>query len=170
MANAIRNIFMLAGTRFPRSDAIPNENAISVAVGIPQPCTKEDPWFKGQFVWQKDEALFGLGSHQEDHMNLRGTMQYLYQHNLKKSVPVLLSSKGYGLLFDAGSTMIFHDDSLGSFMQMNAVNELDYYFMYGPEFDQVVGHYRTLTGKVQIMPKYIFGYVQSKERYKTLRI
>lgn len=122
---------------------------------------------KQQFVWgEKGEALFGLGSHQEDYMNLRGTNQYLYQHNLKKSVPVLMSSNGYGLLFDAGSTMIFHDDSVGSFMQMNAVNELDYYFMYGPEFDQVVSHYRELTGKVQMMPKYIFGYVQSKERYK----
>lgn len=121
---------------------------------------------KQQFVWQKDEALFGLGSHQEDYMNLRGTMQYLYQHNLKKSVPVLMSSKGYGLLFDVGSTMVFHDDNIGSFMQMDAVNELDYYFMYGPELDQVVSHYRTLTGKVQMMPKYIFGYVQSKERYK----
>ena len=121
---------------------------------------------KVQFEWQDGEALFGLGSQQEDYMNLRGTMQYLYQHNLKKSVPVLMSTNGYGLLFDAGSTMIFHDDSSGSFMQMNAVNELDYYFMYGPDFDQVVSHYRTLTGKVQVMPKYIFGYIQSKERYK----
>jgi alpha-D-xyloside xylohydrolase len=120
---------------------------------------------KTQFEWVKGEALYGLGSHQEDYMNLRGTMQYLYQHNLKKSVPVLMSSVGYGLLFDVGSTMIFHDDSAGSFMEMNAVNEVDYYFMYGPEFDQIIGHYRDLTGKVQIMPKYIFGYVQSKERY-----
>ena len=119
-----------------------------------------------QFVWQKNEALFGLGSHQENYMNLRGTMQYLYQHNLKKSVPVLMSSKGYGLLFDSGSTMIFHDDSIGSYMQMNTVKEIDYYFMYGPEFDHIISHYRTLTGKVQIMPKYIFGYIQSKERYK----
>ncbi|GAB6011297.1 glycoside hydrolase family 31 protein [Viscerimonas tarda] len=118
-----------------------------------------------QFEWQDGEALYGLGSHQEDYMNLRGTMQYLYQQNLKASIPVLMSSKGYGLLFDAGSTMIFHDDSQGSFMEMNAVNEIDYYFMYGPEPDKVVSLFRGLTGKVGMMPKYIFGYVQSKERY-----
>lgn len=118
-----------------------------------------------QFEWQDDEALYGLGSHQEDYMNLRGTMQYLYQHNLKATIPVLMSSKGYGLLFDVGSTLIFHDDKEGSFMQMNAVNEIDYYFMYGPEMDQIVSQYRGLTGKVAMMPKYIFGYVQSKERY-----
>lgn len=117
------------------------------------------------FRWQEGEVLYGLGSHQEDYMNLRGTMQYLYQHNLKATIPVLMSTKGYGLLFDAGSTMVFHDDEEGSFIQMDAVNEIDYYFMYGPEMDQVVGHYRTLTGKVEMMPRYIFGYIQSKERY-----
>ncbi|MDP4276270.1 MAG: glycoside hydrolase family 31 protein [Bacteroidota bacterium] len=118
-----------------------------------------------QFTWANGEALFGLGCHEEDYMNLRGKMQYLYQHNLKKSVPVLMSSVGYGLLFDVGSSMIFHDDFEGSFFLMNAVYEVDYYFMYGPQFDQIVSHYRTLTGKVQMMPKYVFGYTQSKERY-----
>lgn len=117
------------------------------------------------FAWQDGEALYGLGSHQEDYMNLRGTAQYLYQHNLKATLPVLMSTNGYGLLFDAGSTMVFHDDAEGSFMQMDAVNEIDYYFMYGPEMDEVVAQYRQLTGQVGMMPRYLFGYVQSKERY-----
>lgn len=120
---------------------------------------------KQRFVWQSGEGLYGLGSHQEDHMDLRGTSQYLYEYNLKKSMPVLMSSNGYGLLFDAGSAMVFHDDSQGSFMDMLAVNQLDYYFMYGPEFDQVIHQFRGLTGKVEIPPKYVFGYIQSKERY-----
>ncbi|KRT17874.1 hypothetical protein ASU31_00850 [Pedobacter ginsenosidimutans] len=118
-----------------------------------------------RFKWQSDEALFGLGSHEEGYMNLRGKTQYLYQHNLKKSVPVLMSSKGYGLLFDAGSTMVFSDEQPDKSIQLNAVNELDYYFLYGPEMDEVVGHYRYLTGKVPLAPKYAFGYIQSKERY-----
>jgi len=118
-----------------------------------------------QFTWQPGEALYGLGSHQEDYMNLRGTMQYLYEYNLKKSMPVLLSTEGYGLLFDAGSAMVFRDDTAGSFMDMLAVNQLDYYFMYGPGFDQIVHHFRGLTGKVELPPEYMFGYIQSKERY-----
>jgi alpha-D-xyloside xylohydrolase len=65
--------------------------------------TSGTAWRAKQFFkWQSGEALYGLGSHQEDYMNLRGTMQYLYEYNLKKSMPVLMSSKGYGLLFDAG--------------------------------------------------------------------
>lgn len=117
------------------------------------------------YEWQDGEALYGLGSHQEPYYNLRGTMQYLYQHNLKATVPVLISSLGYGLLFNVGSTMEFHDDSAGSYMQMNAVNSLDYLFMYGPEFDMIVDEFRTLTGTVPMLPRYMLGYVQSKERY-----
>lgn len=118
-----------------------------------------------QFTWQDGEGLYGLGSHQEDYMNLRGTKQFLYEHNLKKSIPVLMSTNGYGLLFDAGCAMVFHDDMAGSYIEMEAVNQLDYYFMYGPEMDQTVHQFRTLTGKVELPPKYAFGYVQSKERY-----
>ena len=33
-------------------------------------------------------------------MNLRGTHQDLYQHNLKVGVPVLGSTNGYGILLD----------------------------------------------------------------------
>lgn len=117
------------------------------------------------FVWQAGEALYGLGSHQEGPMNLRGTMQYIYQHNMKECMPVLMSTKGYGLFFDTGSAMIFHDDARGSYMEMSAVNSLDYYFMAGPEFDQIIAQFRTLTGKVPMLPRYMLGYVQSKERY-----
>ena len=118
-----------------------------------------------QFLWQDGEALYGLGSHQEDYMNLRGKSQYLYQHNLKATVPVLLSTNGYGLLFDAGCMMSFHDGDKGGYLEMEAVNQVDYYFMYGPSLDKVVANYRQLTGKVGMLPKYMFGYIQSKERY-----
>ncbi len=46
-------------------------------------------------------------------------------------------------------------------------DELDYYFLYGPEFDQIVHEIRTLTGHSPMLPKWAFGYIQSKERYMT---
>ncbi|WP_291528241.1 TIM-barrel domain-containing protein, partial [Bacteroides sp. UBA939] len=46
-------------------------------------------------------------------------------------------------------------------------NEIDYYFVYGDDMDDVISGYRTLTGKSQIMPKWAMGYWQSRERYKT---
>ena len=45
--------------------------------------------------------------------------------------------------------------------------QLDYYFMAGDNADEVISGYRTLTGKAQIMPDWLLGYWQSRERYKT---
>ena len=45
--------------------------------------------------------------------------------------------------------------------------QLDYYFIAGQNADEVVKGYRTLTGKAQVMPKWLLGYWQSRERYKT---
>lgn len=46
-------------------------------------------------------------------------------------------------------------------------NEIDYYFIYGDDMDEVISGYRTVTGKSQVMPKWAMGYWQSRERYKT---
>lgn len=46
-------------------------------------------------------------------------------------------------------------------------NEMDYYFVYGNDMDDVISGYRTLTGKAPIMPKWAMGFWQSRERYKT---
>jgi len=45
--------------------------------------------------------------------------------------------------------------------------QLDYYFIDGENADEVISGYRTLTGKAQIMPEWLLGYWQSRERYKT---
>ncbi len=46
---------------------------------------------------------------------------------------------------------------------------MDYYFIYGPTMDQVVRGIRHLTAAIPMLPKWAFGYFQSKERYKTQR-
>ncbi|MCR5313844.1 MAG: DUF4968 domain-containing protein, partial [Bacteroidaceae bacterium] len=45
--------------------------------------------------------------------------------------------------------------------------QLDYYFIAGGNSDEVISGYRTLTGKAPIMPDWLLGYWQSRERYKT---
>ena len=44
---------------------------------------------------------------------------------------------------------------------------VDYYFVYGPEPDQVVAGYRRLTGDAPLMPRWAYGLWQCRERYKT---
>jgi alpha-D-xyloside xylohydrolase len=44
---------------------------------------------------------------------------------------------------------------------------VDYYFVYGPDLDQVIAGYRTLTGQAPMMPRWAFGLWQCRQRYKT---
>ncbi len=46
-------------------------------------------------------------------------------------------------------------------------DQIDYYFVYGDNTDDVIKGYRTLTGKAPIMPKWVMGYWQSREKYNT---
>ena len=48
-----------------------------------------------------------------------------------------------------------------------AGQQVDYYFVYGNNMDEVIGGYRNLTGKAPIVPKWALGFWQSRERYKT---
>lgn len=133
--------------------------------------------FKVSFLTYEDEALYGLGSHMEDYMNLKGKTLYLTQHNLKAFVPMIVSNGGFGLLFDAGCSMKFeskpiekpsYDETPTEYetsMEMEAANTVDYYFILGPSAEKVIEGYRYLTGNVSMMPRYLFGYIQSKERY-----
>lgn len=120
---------------------------------------------KLEFVFAEDEALFGLGSHEEGYGNLRGKSRDLYQQNMKAVVPYFVSTRGYGVLLDCTSLMTFHDDALGSYWWADVVDELDYYVISGEQFDDLTRGYHELTGAAPLPPKWLFGYAQSKERY-----
>ncbi len=55
---------------------------------------------KQQFEFDPQEAYYGLGQHQQGVMNYAGTNVHLQQKNMEVAVPVLLSSKGYAVLWD----------------------------------------------------------------------
>jgi alpha-D-xyloside xylohydrolase len=127
-----------------------------------------DAWKGGiKFRLADGEALYGLGFDETSDLNLRGTTKRLYQHNLRILIPSLVSTHGYGLLFDAYSAMTFKDGPQGSSMDFDVIDDLDYYFIAGPGMDGAVAGYRQLTGAAAMLPRWAFGYVQSKERYKS---
>ena len=57
-----------------------------------------------------DESLYGLGQHQADEFNYKGKNEELFQYNTKVSVPFVLSSKNYGILWDNYSLTRFGDN------------------------------------------------------------
>jgi alpha-D-xyloside xylohydrolase len=60
------------------------------------------------FVSLADEALYGLGQHQEGLFDLRGVPVRLSQANTNISIPFLLSSEGYGILWNNASLTDFN--------------------------------------------------------------
>lgn len=158
-----RNIFSKDGELVQRESA----DGVKVTGGEYETVFDRNAYHaKVEFVFG-EEALYGLGSHEEGYGNLRGKSRQLYQQNMKACVPSFFSTKGYGFLFDCRSLMTFEDDAYGSYVWMDVVDELDYYFMAGPDYASVLKTYRELTGAVPMLPKWAFGYGQSKERYQS---
>jgi alpha-D-xyloside xylohydrolase len=57
----------------------------------------------------ENEALYGLGQHQSDEFNYKGRNEELFQYNTKVSVPFIVSTKGYGVLWHNYSLSRFGD-------------------------------------------------------------
>lgn len=118
--------------------------------------------------FDREEALYGLGQAEEGVWNLRHTTQYLHQANLKIAIPMLISSRGYGILLSTQGPAIFDDTQYGSYLYTEADEYLDYFFIAG-NMDGVIRGFRRLTGHATMLPKWMFGYLQSKERYETAK-
>lgn len=119
------------------------------------------------FCLDEAEDLYGLGQHEEGFSSLRGKRIYLHQANRKIAIPMFVSTKGYGILFNTGSPAVFNDNEDGTYFYSEADPQMDFFFMNGGTPDGVIRQYRSLTGKAVMLPKWAFGYIQSQERYET---
>jgi len=115
-----------------------------------------------------NEGLFGLGQHQDSIMNFKGKNEHLLNANTQINIPMLVSSKGYGLFWDNYSTSDFTggESSNTKYRYASEAGDMvDYYFFYGPKLDQVVALYRVTTGSAPLFPKWAYGLFQSKDHY-----
>lgn len=125
-----------------------------------------------QFLSPKNEALYGLGCHPEDTLsiNYKGRNQELLIKYMTGAIPVLLSNRGYGLMWDNYSPSYFYGTEARNtkykYLSENG-DMLDYYFFYGPNLDKVIASYRLTTGEAPLFPKWAFGLFQSQDRYQS---
>lgn len=118
------------------------------------------------FLLDVDEPIYGLGQQQNGRLNQRYQRNNLQNENTKVCIPYFQSLKGYGLFWDNYAPTLFTDN-----VQETSFESLgdcaDYYFMYGENPEGCVAQMRELTGQVPMQPLWGFGYLQSRERYKT---
>ena len=115
------------------------------------------------------EALYGLGQHQNGMFNYRGATVELAQNNTDVAIPLLVSSKGYALMWNTAALTYF-DNRFPSELTLSSIagKSIDYYLLYGPEMDTIIHEYRDLTGHAPMLPKWAYGFFQSKDRYVSL--
>jgi alpha-D-xyloside xylohydrolase len=144
------------------SDAVPRTYEADVINGL------NTYHVSDRFSPDQTEGYYGLGQHQSGMFNYRGSTVELAQNNTDVAIPLLLSSKGYALMWNtASATEVDNRFPLSLGMSSLAGNKVDYFFIYGPEFDQIIHLYRNLTGHSPMLPKWGYGLFQSKDRYKS---
>ena len=122
-----------------------------------------------RFSPDQTEAIYGLGQHQSGLFNYRGATVELGQNNTDIAIPMLVSTNGYGVMWNTASlTTIDNRFPLEMKFDSLAADGIDYFVLYGPEFDQVLHEYRDLTGHAPMLPRWAYGFIQSKDRYTSL--
>jgi alpha-D-xyloside xylohydrolase len=136
----------------------------------PQKVNGEDTYRAESMVsiYGSHEGIYGLGQHQAGVWNYRGESVDISQENSNISVPLMLSSKGYGIFWNNTSRSRFNNRFANIlYISSEVADVVDYYFLYGPDFDRIIAGYRELTGQAPMFGKWAYGFWQCKNRYKS---
>lgn len=122
-----------------------------------------------------DEHIYGFGDKRPD-LDRRGQRIQIVNRDAfasesnqsYKSIPFYMSTAGYGLFFHNFYPATTFD--LGVFtkkvIEIQAVGgEMDFYVFVG-DLKQILYRYTELTGRPAMLPRWVFGYHQSKASYK----
>jgi alpha-D-xyloside xylohydrolase len=113
------------------------------------------------------EQLFGMGQYQQPYLDLKNCTLELAQRNSQASVPFLVSSLGYGFLWNnPGIGKVIFGKNLTEWM-MESTRQLDYWVTAGDTPAEIEHAYAGVTGTVPMMPDYAMGFWQCKLRYQT---
>jgi alpha-D-xyloside xylohydrolase len=121
----------------------------------------------------QDEHDYGLGQHQQGFLDLHDHHLQCW-HNYEApggetlGVPFMLSSRGYGIIWDNPSKTTV---DLG-FNQQNVFtsaigDRISFFVIAGSTSDRIYQGYRQLTGVTHLLPRPVYGYIQSKAIYPT---
>ncbi|MFA9391496.1 MAG: glycoside hydrolase family 31 protein [Prolixibacteraceae bacterium] len=122
---------------------------------------------------KSNESIFGLGEKSGTINRVGGLFKMwnsdkpCYQVDedpLYKSIPFFMSSEGYGIYFDNTfkTEFDFGATSPDYYSFSSPGGEMDYYFMYGPSYKQIISAYTELTGKPIMPPAWALGFAQCR--------
>jgi len=119
-------------------------------------------------IYGSHEGFYGLGQHQAGVWNYRGETVDLSQENTNIAIPLLVSTNGYGIFWNNSSRSRMNNRFVhGLYLSAEVADRIDYYFIFGPEPDQIIGRYRQLTGEVPLFGRWAYGFWQCKNKYES---
>lgn len=118
-----------------------------------------------EFETVSGASLWGLGQHQSGVLNQRGERVLLSQVNKEIAVPFAVSSDGFGIFWNNPSPTVFEDSEYGTAFESESGKCADYFFIPGSGAVRAAAGMQKLTGGVGLPPLWMFGYIQSRERY-----
>lgn len=117
------------------------------------------------FVADPNEHLYGMGEYQQNVMDLKGCDLELAHRNSQASIPFVVSSKGYGFLWNnpaIGSVSFAKNHTQ---WRAESTKQLDYWVTTGDSYADIERRYAAATGHAPRMPEWGLGFWQCKLRY-----
>ena len=120
-----------------------------------------------RFDSNEGEKIYGMGQYQQPYLNLKGTMLELAQRNSQISVPFMISSLGYGFLWNNPAVGRVTFASNQTEWLARATKQMDYWIAAGDDPKEILTKYTAVTGRAPMFPESLMGLWQCKLRYRT---
>ena len=113
------------------------------------------------------ERIYGMGQYQQPWLNLKGNLLELAQRNSQISVPFMVSSLGYGLLWNnpAVGQVAFANNYTE--WVARSTRQMDYWITAADGPKEILKNYTDVTGRAPMFPESLMGLWQCKLRYRT---
>lgn len=111
------------------------------------------------------EKLFGMGQYQQEIMDLKNCNLELGHRNSQASIPFVLSSEGYGMLWHNPANGWVSFGKNRTEWYAGSTKHMDYWITAGDTPAKIEEAYARATGTVPMMPEYGLGFWQCKLRY-----
>ncbi|MEV6607050.1 glycoside hydrolase family 31 protein [Kutzneria sp. NPDC051319] len=112
------------------------------------------------------ERLYGLGQHTHGRLDQKGAVVDLVQRNGEVTIPLLVSDRGYGLLWNSPAIGRVELAETGTRWVSDSARQIDYWITAGRPAD-VLRRYADATGHAPELPEWAAGFWQCKLRYRT---
>ncbi len=120
-----------------------------------------------RFVSGQKEKIYGMGQYQQPYLDLKGADLELAHRNSQASVPFMISSLGYGFLWNNPAVGRVNFGKNITTWEAYSAKKLDYWITAGDTPAEIEESYANAAGKVPMMPDYAMGFWQCKLRYQT---